>query len=136
VFITHDTEAREVEEKEFFTEATSGGTMASSAVTLASEIIEKRFHPSSWNIYLFQASDGDNFTTDNEKFIDEVRKLSHISQLYGYCEIEPERYYNMEKLHTTLQPLTGPKVKTVRVVEKADVWPAFQTLMGGKGRAE
>jgi len=33
VFITHDTEAREVEEKEFFTEATSGGTIASTALT-------------------------------------------------------------------------------------------------------
>lgn len=133
VFITHDTEAREVEEKEFFTEATSGGTIASTAVVLMSDIIEKRFHPSSWNIYAFQASDGDNFSSDNVKFIDEVQKLSHVSQLYGYCEIEPERYYNAEKLYTTLQPLTGHKVKTVRVIEKADVWHAFRALMGGKG---
>lgn len=136
VFITHDTEAREVEEKEFFTEATSGGTIASTALTLTSEIIDKRYHPSSWNIYMFQASDGDNFSSDNQKFLEEAAKLSQICQLYGYCEIEPERYYNSDKLMTTLQPLTGPKVRTVRVVEKSDVWPAFQVLMGGKGKVE
>lgn len=133
VFVTHDTEAREVEEKEFFTEATSGGTIASSALTLVSEIMEKRFHPSAWNVYLFQASDGDNFSSDNEKFINEARKLAQICQLYGYCEIEPERYYNQDKLYTTLQLITGTKVKTVRVVEKSDVWQAFRSLMGGKG---
>jgi sporulation protein YhbH len=133
VFITHDTEAREVEEKEFFTEATSGGTIASSALVLASEIMEKRYHPTAWNIYLFQASDGDNFSSDNEKFVNEARKLAQICQLYGYCEIEPERYYNQDKLYTTLQLVTGTKVKTVRVVEKSDVWQAFRALMGGKG---
>jgi sporulation protein YhbH len=133
VFVTHDTEAREVEEKEFFTEATSGGTIASSALTLVSEIMEKRYHPSAWNVYLFQASDGDNFSSDNEKFITEARKLAQICQLYGYCEIEPERYYNQDKLYTTLQLITGTKVKTVRVVEKSDVWQAFRSLMGGKG---
>jgi sporulation protein YhbH len=133
VFVTHDTEARLVEEKEFFTEATSGGTIASSALELTLEQIEKRYHPTAWNIYAFQASDGDNFSSDNEKFIELARKLVEACQLYGYCEIEPERHYNQDKLHTTLQPIVGPKMKTVRVVEKADVWPAFKTLMGGKG---
>lgn len=133
VFITHDTEARLVEEKEFFTEATSGGTIASTGLELTLEEIEKRYHPSAWNIYTFQASDGDNFSSDNAKFIELARKLIDACQLYGYCEIEPERYYNQDKLHTTLQPLTGPKMKTVRIVEKSDVWPAFRTLMGGKG---
>lgn len=133
VFVTHDTEARVVEEKEFFTQATSGGTIASSALEITLEQIEKRFHPSSWNIYAFQASDGDNFSSDNKKFVELASELVQLTQLYGYCEIEPERYYNQDKLHTTLQPITGPKMKTVRVVEKSDVWPAFRTLMGGKG---
>lgn len=133
VFISHDTEAREVNEKEFFTVATSGGTIASSGTSLALEIIDKRYHPSSWNIYVFQTSDGDNFNSDNEKFLEDARKIVEVSQLYGYCEVEPDRYYNSEKLFTILQPVTGPKMKTVRVTEKSDVWPAFQKLMGGKG---
>ena len=132
VFISHDTEAREVEEKEFFTKATSGGTMASSAAELALEIINKRYHPSSWNIYYFHTSDGDNFMEDNQKLIEESIKILDCCQLYGYCEVEPEtRYEGMNKIFDTLQPLTNKKLKTVRVVSKEDVWPAFKELMGG-----
>ena len=132
VFISHDTEAREVEEKEFFSIATSGGTIASSATGLTLDIIDKRYHPSSWNIYVFQTSDGDNFSSDNQKFLEDVRRLAELSQLYGYCEIEPERYSSDDKLYAILQPVRGPNVRTTRIVERNDVWPAFQNLMGGK----
>lgn len=132
VFISHDTEAREVEEKEFFTVATNGGTIASSATTLALDIIDKRYHPSSWNIYVFQTSDGDNFSSDNQKYLDEVSKIVDVCQLYGYCEVEPDRYHNGDKIYHVLQKLVGPKLKTVRITEKSDVWHAFQVLMGGK----
>ena len=42
VFISHDTTAKEVNEKEFFEKASTGGTKASSALTLANEIIDKK----------------------------------------------------------------------------------------------
>jgi len=133
VFISHDTEAREVEEKEFFTIATSGGTMASSALVLAQDIIEKKYHPSSWNIYMFQCSDGDNFSEDNAKFLQEARKIIDIAQLYGYCEIEPDTSWidGPGKLYLTVEPLQGPKMKRVRIKSKNEVWPAFKELMGG-----
>lgn len=133
VFISHDTEAKEVEEKEFFTVATSGGTMASSALRLAHEIIDKRFHPSMWNIYFFQCTDGDNFPEDNEQFMVEARKLVDVAQLYGYCEIEPDASWidGPGKLFFTTEPLQGPKMKRVRIKSKDKVWPAFRELMGG-----
>lgn len=133
VFISHDTEAKEVEEKEFFSVGSTGGTVASTALSLANEIILKRFHPSSWNIYLFQCSDGDNFGYDNEKFLDEARKLLNSVQLYGYCEIEPEVSWASDpgKLFTLLKPLQGPKMKEVRIHKREEVWPAFLNLMKG-----
>ena len=133
VFISHDTEAKEVEEKEFFSVGSTGGTVASTALNLANEIISKRFHPSSWNIYLFQCSDGDNFGYDNEKFLDEARKLLNSVQLYGYCEIEPEVSWASDpgKLFTLLKPLQGPKMKEVRIHKREEVWPAFLSLMKG-----
>ena len=133
VFISHDTEAKEVEEKEFFSVGSTGGTVASTALNLANEIISKRFHPSSWNIYLFQCSDGDNFGYDNEKFLDEARKLLNSVQLYGYCEIEPEVRWASDpgKLFTLLKPLQSPKMKEVRIHKREEVWPAFLSLMKG-----
>lgn len=133
VFISHDTEAQEVEEKDFFQKASTGGTRASSALVLANEIIDKRFHPSSWNIYLFQCSDGDNFQDDNEKFMQEAIKINNVAQLYGYCEIEPETSWMSDpgKLYQLLRPLQGSVLKEVRINSRDDVWPAFLSLMGG-----
>ena len=133
VFITHDTEAREVEEKEFFTIATSGGTIVSTALTLTLEIISKRYHPSSWNIYVFQGSDGDNYNSDNDKVLEEGRKIVDVAQLYGYCEIEPDTSWvnGVGKLYDTLKPLQCSKMKQVMIKSKEDVWPAFLSLLGG-----
>jgi hypothetical protein len=132
-FISHDTEAHEVEEKDFFTKASTGGTKASSAMFLVNDIIEKRYHPSSWNIYLFQCSDGDNFQEDNAKFLEQVNKITSVAQLFGYCEIEPETSWMSDpgKLFQLLRPLQSNKLKEVRIQKKEEVWPAFMSLMGG-----
>ena len=133
IFISHDTEANEVEEKDFFTKMSTGGTRASSALVTANNIIDKRYHPSSWNIYLFQCSDGDNFQDDNEKFIEEAKKIAAVSQLYGYCEIEPETSWVSDpgKLYQLLRPLQSKSLKEVRIHKREDVWKSFLNLMGG-----
>ena len=53
VFVSHTTDAKEVNEEQFFTRATGGGTMASSGLEKVKEIIDKRYHPNNWNIYTF-----------------------------------------------------------------------------------
>lgn len=133
VFISHDTEAQEVEEKDFFEKASTGGTRASSALKLASDIMSKRFHPNSWNVYLFQCSDGDNFSDDNESFLNEARKLLTSIQLYGYCEIEPDANWSTaaDKIYSLLKPLQSNKLKQVRIQKKEDVWQSFLNLMNG-----
>ena len=133
VFISHDTDAREVEEKEFFTQGTYGGTKASSGLTLALDIIYKRYHPSSWNIYVAQASDGDNFSEDNEKFLQEINRVSEIAQMYGYCEIEPDKNWvdGTGKIFSLLYRLQNEKIRRAMIRSKDDVWPAFKALMGG-----
>jgi len=87
VFIAHDTKAFIVDEKEFFTIAASGGTECSSAYKLAYEHI-KSHHPSeSWNNYVFEFSDGDNFMTDNHICLDYVNKLLPMVRAMGYGEV-------------------------------------------------
>ena len=58
VFISHTAEAKEVNEQQFFTQAPSGGTLVSTGLKKAEEIIEKRYHPNNWNIYTFYCGDG------------------------------------------------------------------------------
>ena len=69
VFIAHDVEAHEVDEEKFFKRGNGGGTIVSSGIELIKNIVQKRYHPNSWNVYVFQCSDGDNWPTDNNKVI-------------------------------------------------------------------
>lgn len=132
VFISHDVEANEVDEKSFFEKASNGGTKVSTALVLANDIVQKRYNTNLWNTYFFQCSDGDNFSDDNDKFIEELQKISSTAQLYGYCEIEPETSWIAEpgKLFSLIRPLQSNRLREVRIHKRDDVWSAFLSLMG------
>jgi uncharacterized sporulation protein YeaH/YhbH (DUF444 family) len=65
VFIRHHTQAKEVNEHDFFYSQETGGTIVSSALELMSEIMHSRYPANEWNIYAAQASDGDNWADDS-----------------------------------------------------------------------
>jgi len=139
VFVSHDTSGYEVNEDQFFTRGNSGGTMVSSGLGLVDEIIRKRFHPNSWNIYVFQCSDGDNWPDDTEKTLGILEKIKNVSQMFGYCEIGPEIEYkdggsscDMSKLSNVYNPHVDKKLRMSRMNHKKDVWPAFKKFFGGK----
>lgn len=139
VFVSHDTSGYEVNEDQFFTRGNSGGTMVSSGLALVDEIIRKRFHPNSWNIYVFQCSDGDNWPDDTEKTLGILEKIKNVSQMFGYCEIGPEIEYkdggsswDMSKLSNVYKPRVDKKLRMSRMNHKKDVWPAFKKFFGGK----
>ena len=62
-------------EDDFFKVSTHGGTLISSCLDLELEIIEKEFHPNSWNIYSFYCGDGENWSADNEKCLDLFKQI-------------------------------------------------------------
>ena len=130
VFVTHDTEAHEVNEESFFTKGTYGGTIASSGLIKVNEIIEERFHPSAWNLYAVHLSDGDNFDSDNGKYLEAHAELENNVQLFGYVELEPEKSYMEEnKLSKVLAPRVRENSRCVSIKTKEDVWPAFRELL-------
>jgi uncharacterized protein len=137
VFIAHDAEAREVNEDDFFKKGSSGGTIISSALDLCSTIINKRFHPDSWNIYTFHCTDGDNWPTDNEKAYTLSERIRDISQLYCYIEIIPEDLqstwsFSSSSISKVYEPLVSNKFKIVNIVNHLDIWPAFKKIFGGR----
>ena len=137
VFIGHTTEAFETDEDSFFKRGESGGTHVSSAPKLALEIISKRFHPSSWNIYAFHCTDGDNWSEDNDAAVDAFKKLSDISQMTCYFEICPDSERmaweadRQDTLWRQLNKITLSKFKTAVLKSKDDIWPIFKRLFGG-----
>jgi uncharacterized sporulation protein YeaH/YhbH (DUF444 family) len=137
VFIAHTTEAEEVDEDRFFKRAASGGTHVSSAPKLALEIINKRYHPSSWNIYAFHCTDGDNWEEDNVAAFDSMRELSRLSQMLCYAEIslDSERPKwqadKASKLWSDLSKVQDDKLKLAMLSNAQDIWPTFKKLFGG-----
>mgnify|MGYP003663042720 FL=1 len=135
VFISHTTEASEVDENQFFTRGSSGGTYISSGVGRALEIINERYPKQSWNIYNFHCSDGDNWIQDNEKAISLTEDLKAVSQLSAYIQILGSNSigagdgYKMADLYEQLQ---DKSFKVVRINNKKDVWPQFKKIFGGK----
>jgi len=89
IFIAHDARAFIVNEQEFFKVSNSGGTLCSTAFELAYEHIQANHPPSSWNNYVFEFSDGDNWGEDNLRALEFVKKLLPMVRAIGYGEIAP-----------------------------------------------
>ena len=60
-FIAHTTEAKLVDEQEFFHKGESGGTSCASAYELAVKLIDTEYPTSRWNVYPFHFSDGEDW---------------------------------------------------------------------------
>src|SRR5450759_4116984 len=110
VFITHHTEAKEVDEQTFFTLGESGGTKVSSAYRLALEIIRERYNPRDWNVYPFHFSDGDNWgETDNRLCLELVHRMLDIGNFFGYGEIRQGVYGSLSTLMSAFQNISSKK---------------------------
>jgi hypothetical protein len=137
VFISHTTEASEVDEEAFFKRVESGGTYVSTAPILAKKIALERFHPSAWNIYGFYCTDGDNWSEDNPKARKAFTEFSEISQMTGYCEIitrSGSESWNEDVENTlwgNLVRMQSEKFKMNILKSAQDIWPVFKKLFGG-----
>jgi len=130
VFIAHHTEAKEVTEDEFFHKGESGGTMISSGYIKALEIIEQRYHPALWNVYVFHCSDGDNFESDNPATLKAAQELAKAANLFGYGEIKPlgSGYYGSSLIGFFSQ-IQEPNFLAVQIQKKEDVWTSFKIFL-------
>ncbi len=139
VFISHHTEAKEVNEEQFFTQGESGGTVVSSAYKLALEIIGERFPPRDWNVYPFHFSDGDNYYSDNEDAVKLADKLIETCNLFGYGEIGEEGMPTFRRSSGALLSIFNDRLKNkdrfigVRIDDKDEVYPALKQFFGKRG---
>lgn len=88
-FVRHHTEADECTEQQFFYDKKSGGTVVSTGIKKVNEIISADYPLDLWNIYVVQASDGDNDSQDNLRVKDEMATLLPKCQYYVYNEVKP-----------------------------------------------
>lgn len=128
VYIRHHTQAKEVDEQEFFYSQETGGTIVSSALKMMYDIILERYNPAQWNIYAAQASDGDNWTDDSAPCAELMaNKLLPLVRYYAYIEITPRAHQSLwqeyEKLLLTFDNFAIQHIKDV-----SDIYPVFREL--------
>ena len=88
-FIAHTTHAWEFSEQEFFQVSGMGGTIASSAFRLVQALVRQELDPAHNNIYMFYASDGENFTEDRGAATQSLGELGAVLNYIGYIETLP-----------------------------------------------
>lgn len=125
-FIAHHTEAKVVNEDDFFHRGESGGTICSSAYRKALQLIDEKYPPSQYNIYTFYTSDGDNLTPDNRRVVNLVEKIMEKSNLFGY--LETNQYSRHSTLMNAFKYVKNDKFKYYVMKDKSDVFKAFRFL--------
>jgi uncharacterized sporulation protein YeaH/YhbH (DUF444 family) len=128
VFIRHHTQAAEVDENEFFNSRESGGTVVSSALHLLTKVMHERYASSDWNIYVAQASDGDNWDNDSvtcRQLL--INTIMPAVQYFAYVEITDGDAQNL--WHEYLQVRDYHAHFAMQKIEKpADIYPVFREL--------
>lgn len=132
VFIRHHTSAKEVTEEEFFYSRETGGTVVSSALELLHAIIENRFSPSAWNIYVAQASDGDNWNADSpycQQLLQD--KIMPLLQYFAYIEIMPRHHQSLWEVYQQVKE-EFPYFAMENIDNLNDIYPVFHELFKRK----
>ncbi|MFG6666933.1 YeaH/YhbH family protein [Halomonas sp. HNIBRBA4712] len=129
VFVRHHTAAREVSEEEFFYSRETGGTIVSSALKLVNGIVEKRYPTSQWNLYVAQASDGDNWDDDSSICRDLlIKELMPSLQYFAYVEITPHEHQSLWHEYETVAKRFSERFAMRQIFEAGDIYPVFREL--------
>lgn len=128
VYIRHHTQAKEVDEQEFFYSQETGGTIASSALVMMDKIIKERYNSGDWNIYGAQASDGDNWADDSPK-------CKHIllndilpkTRYFSYIEITQHGHQTLWDNYKQVAE-ASPKFAARHIKTVQDIYPVFRDL--------
>ncbi len=132
VFIRHHTQAQEVTEEEFFHATETGGTVVSSALVLLDEIIRARYPTNEWNLYVAQASDGDNWHHDSSRCSEILAdKILPLVRYYAYVQVAQTE----QNLWDEYQVL-GEQFKQFamrKVLDASQIYPVFRELFKKEG---
>ena len=145
VFIRHTQYAQEVDEDTFFHGRKTGGTIVSSAFEEMLRIVDERFPPENWNIYLAQASDGDDWREDLGRCQQVLaERVLPLCQYAAYVEIArggsgPDPLAGRSSdLWQTYDAVVErhEHFARQRIAQAGDIFPVFRELFRRGGMAE
>src|SRR5262249_54038141 len=114
-----------------------GGTVASTGLRQVEEIMRERFSPSRYNVYMFYASDGDNYTADRPHAEAALHAISSVANYCGYLEVSA---MSQRQLATETGELfaqfeaEGQRVGSFSVSDAEDIWDAVRHFFQHQAR--
>jgi uncharacterized protein len=132
VYIRHHTQAKEVDEHEFFYSQETGGTIASSALELMLDIMAQRYNEKEWNVYGAQASDGDNWADDSPYCQQLMReRILPKTRYFSYIEITQRAHQSLWQQYAEIAEVDATfSIEHIKTVE--DIYPVFRSLFKKK----
>jgi len=140
VFIRHAEVAEEVDEDTFFHDPRTGGTIVSSALLEFLRVQQERYSAEGWNIYVAQASDGDNSGSDTPRSCTLLEdRILPLVQYYAYIEIVGSGAIirgETDLWRGYRQVSAGDERLVMRqVADKKDIFPVFRELFHKRAEA-
>jgi uncharacterized sporulation protein YeaH/YhbH (DUF444 family) len=147
VFIRHTEKAAEVDEDTFFRSRETGGTMVSSALDVMLKVQQDRFPRERFNLYVAQASDGDNDSADRNRVSQLMQaRILPVVRYFAYVETGGDRSAfphaasrRKTELWDTYEALSGladtAHLAMRRLNDGAAVWTVLADLFAKSGRA-
>jgi uncharacterized sporulation protein YeaH/YhbH (DUF444 family) len=131
-YVIHDADAREVDRETFFRTRESGGTVISSAYAACRDILSARFPAEEWNIYLFQFSDGDNWSESDTEHSVDLLADDLLPSLNLFCYGQVESPYGSGQYIRGLEQRFGGEERVILTVieEKPGIPDAIRTFFG------
>ena len=138
VFIRHTQEAHEVDEDAFFHGQQTGGTIVSSAFDEMLRVLDARYPIDDWNVYLAQASDGDNWPRDLERCTRVLAdRILPLCQYGAYVEIarNARQVRDNSELWHAYDAVAERRAHFARrqIADPADIFPVFRDLFRREG---
>jgi uncharacterized sporulation protein YeaH/YhbH (DUF444 family) len=132
VYVVHEAIAKEVDEHTFYHLHESGGTKISTAYELVNQIIDARFSPESWNIYLFHFSDGENGDARDTSQCMEMLRRDLLPKMNLFCFGQVRSSYGGGRFKTDIEDaLPGEdKIITSEIRDKDEIYDAIKRFLG------
>lgn len=128
VFIRYHSNAKEVDEQEFFYGKDTGGTVTSLAYRKMNEIVDERYRGKNVDIYMGHASDGDNFLNDMPACREEMDKILGYTRGAFYAEITQGAHQHLWDMYEEYAGQHPDFVRMGQIEEQADIVRVFRDL--------
>jgi len=132
VYVVHEAFAREVDQHTFYHLRESGGTRISTAYEMVNQVIDARFPPDGWNVYLFHFSDGENSDSKDTELCLELLRRELLGKLNLFCFGQVRSSYGGGRFKADLEEAFPGEARIITsdIRDRDEIYDAIKRFLG------